>query len=651
MAEKKNEELQRVPFNADPGKNQRYDEYYSLFQEYKDHKLQNIRFFNKGGVGRNIRDYTQDNVDRMNEYHLKPSHKEAWQANTFDPITRDKTIAILSRLASSRMKPDLIMKPWSIFATDDITMRRNIYTDLLENANYHNDDGNQLIWELYTMLSEGTVIGHESWMKGTRKVEYVKEFDADTGEKKTESMEIDDWDDVYGEIVPIDEFYPETMWMNAHDFGIKMKRCFRAKELSLSMFMSEFGNYAGADTVLPTSAYMDKDGKMPWGISDDIEQSNVLVLYWYDETNDKHAIWANGVELYWGCFPWNHKSLPFWIGIGEPIHKQLLWGKALPDKLMGMQDVNNAVFNAMLDQLYLALNSPTFIDGMSNIDEGYLEPGRIYEVDAGAKVQQAKVGNVDAASFPMLQLIRKSMETTAISDQAQGVPTGGRKTKFEVQSLQAGAMNIAALSLQMMEDYMRRKYWLRMYNVLQYYSMPSRKKSGKKQFKYIEIENTKLNNGKTGTKKIQILGSKSEMPDKATLKGLAGQAGKEPGEEEVEAIAITRDYLMNKEFDLEVKIVPNSSVRETEQERKLKDAEFYMNTREDPVFDRIMGAKDFAKAFNKSEEIVKEPQAPQGPSPQDLVTEATGTQPAGQGAPPQGAPTPPEGGIESLMGQ
>jgi len=304
---------------------------------------------------------------------------------------------------------------------------------------------------------------------------------------------------------------------------------------------------------------------------------------------------------------------------------------------MGMQDVNNAVFNAMLDQLYLALNSPTFIDGMSNIDEGYLEPGRIYEIDPGAKIQQAKVGNVDSASFPMLQLIRKSMETTAISDQAQGVPTGGRKTKFEVQALQSGAMNIAALSLQMMEDYMKRKYWLRMYNVLQYYSMPSRKATGKKQFKYIEVEGSKMNNGKTGTKKIQIVGTKSELPDVATLKGMAGEENTPAGEEKTEAIVITRDYLMNKEFDLDVRIVPNSSVRETEQERKLKDAEFYLNTREDPFFDRATGARDFAKAFNKSEDIVKEPQ-PQGPNPADVVNEATGTQPAqGQGQ----APIPP----------
>jgi hypothetical protein len=627
MPDKINDELKRVPFNDSPGKDQRYSEYYSLFQDYKDHKLQSVRSFNKNGINRNILNYVQDSVDRMNEYHLKPAHKEDWQNNVFDPITRDKLIAILSKLASARMKPELIMKPFSIFSTDDIAARRNVYTDLLESANYHNSDGNQLIWELFTVLSEGTVIGYESWMKGTRKVDYVKEFDPDTGAKKTESMTIDDWDDVYGEIVPIDEFYPETMWMSARDFGIKMKKCFRAREMTLDGFMAEFGAYPQAKTVYAANSYMDADGKLPWGISSDIDQSNVLVLYWYDETRDKHGIWANGTELYWGCFPWNHKKLPFWLGIGEPIHHQLLWGKSLPDKLMGMQDIDNAVFNAMLDQLYLALNSPTFIDGVANLEEGYLEPGRIYEIDAGAKVQQANVGNVDSASFPMLNLIRRSMETSSLSDQAQGVPTGGRKTKFEVQSLQEGAMNIAALTLQLMEDYMTRKYRLRMYNILQYYSMPSRKKSGKKQFKYIEIENAKLTNNKIGTKKIQIVGGPSEVVPGEQLQSPqflgADQAALPPEEQKVEAIVLDRDYLMHREFDLDVRMIPNASVKDSEIDRKNKNIQYFQLTRQDPLFNPVDGAKDLAEAFDKPESVVVEPQQ-QGPSPQEVTNQGVG---------------------------
>ena len=54
MPDKINDELKRVPFNDSPGKDQRYSEYYSLFQDYKDHKLQSVRSFNKNGINRNI---------------------------------------------------------------------------------------------------------------------------------------------------------------------------------------------------------------------------------------------------------------------------------------------------------------------------------------------------------------------------------------------------------------------------------------------------------------------------------------------------------------------------------------------------------------------------------------------------------------------
>jgi len=227
----------------------------------------------------------------------------------------------------------------------------------------------------------------------------------------------------------------------------------------------------------------------------------------------------------------------------------------------------------------------------------------------------------------MLNLIRRSMETSSLSDQAQGVPTGGRKTKFEVQSLQEGAMNIAALTLQLMEDYMTRKYRLRMYNILQYYSMPSRKKSGKKQFKYIEIENAKLTNNKIGTKKIQIVGGPSEVVPGEQLQSPqflgADQAALPPEEQKVEAIVLDRDYLMHREFDLDVRMIPNASVKDSEIDRKNKNIQYFQLTRQDPLFNPVDGAKDLAEAFDKPESVVVEPQQ-QGPSPQEVTNQGVG---------------------------
>jgi len=587
----------------------RFEEHWEKFIAFSETRNQNVRFLNKNGHQRNIMKYINDSVDRMNEFHIKPDWKEDWQQNVFDPITRNKVISILSILAGARLKAELIVKNNNIFNTKNTEARKKIYKDLLDAANIKNKEQQQFVWELYTGLSQGTVIGFESWMKDTREIEYTKEFDPNTGEAVTDTIKYNAWDDVYGEIVPIEEFYPETIWVNVNDFKKKVHRCFWAQQLTIAQFKDKFGKFKNASTVEPAATYTTESGDLPWGISSDTKPENVFVLHYFDEKKGKMGIWANGIEIFYGAMPWNHNKLPFWISITEPIHQRFLYGKSLPDKLMGMQDVNNASLNGMLDQLFISLNSPIFTDGEVDIDEGYLQPGRIITGTPGSKAQRLSLGGVDPTAFNMITLIKKSMEEASISNQAQGIPTGGRKTKFEVQQLQEGALNIAGLALQLFEGAMEWKYLLRMYNILQYYSMPSQTKSGKNKFKFIEIENTELLNKKKGKKLIQIVGSQTDVPSKEELQNIAGSIeGKQfdPLETRVEPIVITRDYLMNKEVELEIRVIPNSSVKDSEIQQTNKNLAFYQSAVGNPQYDQEKLAKLHAEAFNQSEDIVKE---------------------------------------------
>lgn len=73
-----------------------------------------------------------------------------------------RLLLFFSKIASSRMKPELIAKARSIFNTESTIERKMIFSDLLENANRHNKDEVQLVWEMYTAMSEVLVIGYES---------------------------------------------------------------------------------------------------------------------------------------------------------------------------------------------------------------------------------------------------------------------------------------------------------------------------------------------------------------------------------------------------------------------------------------------------------------------------------------------------------
>jgi hypothetical protein len=614
----KEEEIKvKAKYNSDEKDDFEYAEFWGKFQTYKENRNQTIRFFNKGGVSRNIIDYVKDSVDRMNEYHEKPEWKEEWQSNVYDPVTRNKIITILSKLVSARMGIEVLVKANSIFNTSESRERSKIYGDLLDAANYHNKEQEQLVWEMFTCMSEGTVIGFESWMKDKRTTDFVKEFNPDTGEKVTEKITYDAWDDVCGEIVPIEEFYPETIWVNSRDFRIKVKRCFRVREMTFDGFNDVFGRYPHAGEVKPAGFYYDSE-YFNWGISEDLKPNNVQVCEWFDEVKDSHKIWCNGVKLYDGPIEYNHKKIPFWISISEPIHHQFLYGKSFPDKLMSMQDMNNAVLNNVLDQLFIILNSPTFVDGdIEDLSDGYLEPNKIYQMEAGTKVQKGTLGSVDQTSFQILQLIKRSMEESSVSSEAQGISTGGRKTKYEVETLQENSLNIASLFLQMIESAMQHKYFLRLYNVLQYYSQPSEAQDGSTRFKFLVLDNKKLTNGKTGKKLIQIvpsLGSESKEQVNEKLKKAANlEMGVNENEEykpesaTVEPILITTDYLLNKDVELDVRIIPNSSIKESAVQKKNADIAFYQMTSQDPGFDQIKNKQDLAEAFGKSQEIVKEP--------------------------------------------
>lgn len=613
---KKEEKKEPVQFNETKELDAEYSEFWSRWETYKENRNQTVRFFNKGGHARNIIDYVKDSVDRVNEYRLKPEHKEDWQANIFDPITRNKIITVLSKLVSARMAIEVMVKSNNIFNTAASKQRARIYQDLLDAANDHNREHEQLIWEMYTCSTEGTVIGFESWLKDKRTVKLVKEFNPDTGEAKTEEVTYDAWDDVYGEIVPIEEFYPETIWINSRDFRTKMKRAYRLRKMTKDGFNDVFGKYNNAEKVQTAGYYYDS-GYMPWGLIEELHRNHIQVLEWFDVSKDEHKIWANGIKIYDGPLEWNHKQLPFWISIAEPIHHQFIYGKSFPDKLLSMQDMNDALLNNILDQLFIVLNSPTFVDGdIDDLDGDYLEPNKIYKMDPGTRVQKGTLGNVDQTSFQVLQLLKRSMEESSVSAQAQGIDTGGRKTRYEVQTLQENSLNVASLFLQMIEQAMQHKYFLRLYNVLQYYSQPSEAQDGSTRFKYLVLDNKKLTNGKVGKKLIQIVPSlDGKTPEQVSreLKGAANMemgmpadADYDPSKATVEPIVLTQDYLLNKDVELDVKIVANSSIKETSTQRKNGDIAFYQMTNGQPGWNQKLIKEDLASAFGKSQDYVED---------------------------------------------
>ena len=64
-------------------------------------------------------------------------------------------------------------------------------------------------------------------------------------------------------------------------------------------------------------------------------------------------------------------------------------------------------------------------------------------------------------------------------------------------------------------------------------------------------------------------------------------------------------------MDIEIRIIPNSSVKDSEADKINKDITFYQMTAQNPLVDQVKNLKDLAAGFGKDDDIVKEQQAPQ----------------------------------------
>ena len=141
---------------------------------------------------------------------------------------------------------------------------------------------------------------------------------------------------------------------------------------------------------------------------------------------------------------------------------------------------------------------------------------------------------------------------------------------------------------------------------------------------------------------IQIVDNKSEVPSRDKLTEIAKNEERKDFDvlrSRVEPIVITRDYLLNKDYEMEIRIVPNSSVKESEADKKNKDIAFYQATAENPLIDQEVNIRDFARAFDKPDDIVKRPEDVQQQG--DMAQEGAGLpgMPGMQGTP-AGGPTP-----------
>lgn len=547
--------LKKTEYVQAPAIEKKMNQMLELFNKKRNERSQAISYLRN----RNISQYVADSQMRFNSFAPKPDWKDDWQNNVFNPITHDKLIAILARLAANRMKFEFFPRFERHFAAQKLA---TIVSEIYEYVDMHDTNGQRdLFYEMLAAGRDGTVVGFEGFKRERRKHRDIVEEKEDGEIIFTEK---DVWEEaVDPQIVPLLDFYPGNMFESQMR---KQKYCFWRTVMKYDEFKtSSFMQYPEAQKVGAAGGHVQTDAENGiFGVSEDIDPDQVEVIRFFDVVNDEYCVAANRIMLtpYISPLRRKDKKLGFWSAVFEPFDDKFFYGRSLPDKLMHMQDVDNVLWNAMLDQMMLSIYKPILTTGVNDLVEDYLYPGRMIEVTSTDQMKELEISAPDMVSFRMLNKIEDTISFSSIDPTTQGVSVGVR-TATEVERAQEGAREILSLFQQFMEWGQYDKATLRTGTIMQYYFEPVSKEAEgedwRMKFRNFVIEDAKIGKNR-GTKIIRIVGDKSEMAPRNQF-GFSQQLFAEnmmiPGESEI--IEITANYL--KKVDLDLKIVQNSSTK------------------------------------------------------------------------------------------
>lgn len=569
---------------------------------------QQYRHFND----RSLREYVSDSVDRWNGY-VPPRQDPAadWGAKVFDNVTRNKVISIMAQVTAEQTKAEF-------FATLDGDEGDRRAAELMKHLHdytwYKNKDDEQQFYTVLEANVKGTAVGYEGYKLDRRTIKEIDNYNPDTGEISFHESTIEDYNDVYGEIIPLLDFYPGNIFVRDMQ---KQPYVIWRTVMDWDVFQAEFEHYDNAKNVLPASSMTmnqaageatqmtREDRSMIMNetyVSQNLLPNQVEVLRYFDKWNDEFHITANNTLLTktTSPLPWDHKNYPFWKTVYEPFETAFFYGKSLPDKLKYDQDVLNSLYEMMLDQSYLSINPPILTQGVEGIRDEFLYPGRRIQVEDVTQTREMNISAPGNAHFQMIQMVKTNIDKSSYDNALSGL-SGTRITAFQVGIAKEQAQKILAVFLRTLEWGVRDKMDLRIKNILQFYRLPMKiaKIAGedKVQYRQIILQNSILADGTKGKQVVNIVNGPGDLPTQQSLNDK--ELGHLNRGENVALSYVTTEML--KSIDLTFRIIPNSSLQMSEALKRALELDYQQkaNLLYGDLLNRDEAFREFNEAFDK----------------------------------------------------
>lgn len=382
---------------------------------------------------------------------------------------------------------------------------------------FHSNDKVEKFWDLLYGTVNGTLckyIGYNDAMATRR---FLRAYNKETEAYNIEEKKVARWDDVWTEIVPLEDIYLSKIYERNVQ---KQGRMIWLTQIDWKDFKREFKSFDNAEYVYPGNRLSEDSLYFRLlGGTGVVTTDKVQILKYYDELNDQLKIIANGVWLnpiggkkraeVVAPMPFNHKMLPFVWSMGEPLDEKFAYGMSVPFKLKDPHKILNTQITMLVERELRAINPPILT---SDIEAPKLIYGTdavigVSDVDAYKELQVSEASN---SFFTSMNSIQGIISTHAQGGNSMVANSKQPKSAKEVLAQEQLKQLYLANALLLYYDQIRQEIPLVVKTALQFYKTKKYKSQDKRIIRSLMVPNSPLMSGGVGNLEVRFVKKKQD---------------------------------------------------------------------------------------------------------------------------------------------
>lgn len=421
--------------------------------------------------------------------------------NVAIPYIRKELLDFLGRMTALNIKPRLVGDELNNFG-----MR--FFNGIYKKWRFKSNQNNEKFWQLLYGMMNGTLICFMGYNDAKFNAKFIKGYNKDTGDFRVEEKEIFLWNDVWEEVVPIEDIY--VPYLEERDIQ-KQGKLIHRTQMPWKDFKEQFNKFKNAEYVYPGNRIAEDSLYYRLLAGSGITTvDRVEVLKYWDALEDRYIIMANGVWLNpmkgekAAPMPFNHKKLPFIKSINKPLDEKFFYGLSTPFDQKDAHKIANTLNSVMLEREIRVISPPILTSDIEAPDLIYGD-NQVIPVNDITAYKELEVQDLSQQSFALKQgmenIISSNIQGGSIGMPASKQPRSA-KEMMQLEALKQQAMGNAMV---MYRDLLRQEILLMIKTALQFYEGDKYKKQKKNVIKSLMVPDSPLLMGGMGNLELRIV--------------------------------------------------------------------------------------------------------------------------------------------------